>query len=413
MTSPHPPASRAPHERTYFRRRHTVPSERHPFERGYYCGVVDPDGRTRDQRLERSRYLEDVSAELYAINRMHPGRVLDVGCGLGFLLSGIDSRWEKHGVEISQFAARHAGQHGTVRCGTLHDAHYADGYFDVVVAYHVIEHVADPVGLVREMYRVLRPGGTLMVGTPDFDSACARRFGDRFRLLSDQTHISLFSEASLRRLLEDEGLQVDYVDFPFFETRHFTADNLLRLQDTSHVSPPFYGNVLTAYATKPAVPPAVRDMATAGRILSSLATHQASPLAQAVQWLAAARTQQQAISVEGKHSALATALLTSSGWTVASEHTRAQAALALTVEEEPDESPKGGEPPKRDQQPERRIYLTTRSVGSHTPTSVVLALPELGGALSSTTWSAVVAALLGAAPSEADLAHSAHRYVAA
>jgi SAM-dependent methyltransferase len=233
----------------YFRRR---PLSKAPdYEEAYWGTVVDPDGNVRDRLRERQKHLEDVKAELAFINRQKPGRLLDVGCGLGFMLSGTDDAWEKHGTELSAFAAKHAGQYGKIFHGELHDALYPAEHFDLVVTHHVIEHVEDPVRFIGEIHRVLRCGGLLVLGTPDFDSGCARRFGENYRLLHDPTHVSLFSNESMHRFLRDHGFVIDEVDYPFFETRYFTEDGLLRMFDTSTISPPFYGNFMTFYCHRP------------------------------------------------------------------------------------------------------------------------------------------------------------------
>lgn len=78
----------------------------------------------------------------------------------------------------------------------------------------------------------------------------ARRFGEKFRLLYDKTHISLFSDFSLRDLLQDSGLHVDKIDYPYFETEYFNKENINRVFDISKISPAFYGNFMTLYATK-------------------------------------------------------------------------------------------------------------------------------------------------------------------
>ena len=69
-------------------------------------------------------------------------------------------------------------------------------------------------------------------------------------MLHDKTHVSLFSDFSLKNLLEDFGFVVDRIEYPFFETKYFTNENLLRLFDTSKISPPFYGNIMSLYARK-------------------------------------------------------------------------------------------------------------------------------------------------------------------
>lgn len=220
------------------------------YEDRYWGTVVDPDGTVRVRSEERQKHLEDVSAELAFINTLPGGRLLDVGCGLGFFLSGVDPKWERHGVEVSAFAAETAREHGTIHVGQLSEFAFPDGHFDAVVCHHVIEHVPDPAPFLREIHRILRPDGALVLGTPDFDSGCARRFGERYRLLHDPTHISLFTSDSMRRFLRDGGFSIDNVDFPYFESRYFTEENLLRLFDTSRISPPFYGNFMTFYCRR-------------------------------------------------------------------------------------------------------------------------------------------------------------------
>jgi D-sedoheptulose 7-phosphate isomerase len=233
----------------YFSRRN--PPERIDFEEAYWGTVVDPDGAVRCLTQERERHLRDVTDEVAFLNGLEPGRVLDVGCGLGFVLSGLNDSWEKHGVEVSVYAARHAAKWGKIHIGDLASANYPDSFFDAVILYHVIEHVADPIALIREVRRVLRKGGVLVLGTPDFDSGCARRFGHRYRLLHDETHISLFTTESMHRFLHDHGFSIERVEYPFFDTPHFTPENLMRLFDTDQVSPPFYGNIMTFYCRRP------------------------------------------------------------------------------------------------------------------------------------------------------------------
>ncbi|MBA7636687.1 Ubiquinone biosynthesis O-methyltransferase [subsurface metagenome] len=214
---------------------------------------VDPDGKLRNILEEREDKLKNwYGDDISYVNKLKPGRILDIGCGPGFFLSAIDERWEKHGIEPSSQAAEYAKSINDINVisGRLEDANYPKGFFDIVYVYHVIEHLSDPKAMLKEVNRIVKLGGRLIVGTPNIDSFCARRFKQNFRLLQDPGHIILFGSHTLCSLLKAYGFQVGKIKYPFFRTKYFTMKNLLRLFDTSKVSPPFYGNIMTAYAIK-------------------------------------------------------------------------------------------------------------------------------------------------------------------
>jgi SAM-dependent methyltransferase len=219
------------------------------YETAYWGTIVDPDGKKRDRLNEQDQYLNDINEELNFFKKCVPGKILDVGCGPGFFLSGLSDEWEKYGVEISKLASNHAEKYGRIFTGELSQANYEDSFFDAIMMYHVIEHLENPISIIKEVRRILKPGGKFVIATPDFDSACARRFGENYRLLHDKTHVSLFTNESMHRFLRDFRFEINHVDYPFFNTRHFTKENLMRLFDVTKISPPFYGNFMTFYCT--------------------------------------------------------------------------------------------------------------------------------------------------------------------
>ncbi|MCW2527642.1 MAG: glycosyltransferase [Pseudonocardiales bacterium] len=145
-----------------------------------------------------------------------PGRVLDLGCSggqlsvlvreLGNRVTGVDS------IEIAGVRDRVDEFHlGNLEAG-IPEA--AGSGFDVVIAADVIEHVADPGRLLRQMAEVLAPDGVLLISTPNFGHWYSRgrvTFGafdyDRRGIL-DETHLRFFSRRSLLRLIERSGLAV-------------------------------------------------------------------------------------------------------------------------------------------------------------------------------------------------------------
>ncbi len=163
-----------------------------------------------DQGRLRARIWRD-RVERVASLAPPPGRLLDVGCGTGTFLERARARgWDVAGTELSRTGAAAARAAGlAVAEGELWEAGFPEGTFDVVTCWHVIEHVADPRRLVGEIARVLRPGGALVLATPNledriFRAAYVLARGRRPRLYEPgerEIHLYIFSADTLRRLV--------------------------------------------------------------------------------------------------------------------------------------------------------------------------------------------------------------------
>lgn len=226
------------------------------YEANYWENVTDPDSKERDltSASERRNKVKNwLNEELAFLDTLPGGRLLDVGCGLGALFSAVGDQWEMYGVERSAFCVDHIRERYpdvTVYNEDLSAIGFDDGFFDAIELSHVIEHVRDPIPLMRELHRILKPGGWLLIGTPNMAGFVARRFKENFRLLHDRSHVCMYSTDSLKRLLHETGFEPQVTKYPFFKTDYCTLKNLLRLFDTSKMSPPFYGNVMTVFATR-------------------------------------------------------------------------------------------------------------------------------------------------------------------
>lgn len=140
---------------------------------------------------------------------MPGGRLMDVGCGSGELIERLKNLgWQVEGVDFDATAVRTARRRDLkVHLGTLEDQSYPEASFDAVTMSHVIEHVHDPSALLRECHRILKPGGCLVMVTPNISSMGHKRFGTHWRGLEPPRHLHIFTPLSLRHLAEEAGFE--------------------------------------------------------------------------------------------------------------------------------------------------------------------------------------------------------------
>jgi len=134
--------------------------------------------------------------------------LLDVGCSSGSSLQvALDFGFGMvQGVEPAQASAATAISSGfDVSVGFLEDARYEDSSFDVVLLFEVIEHLPEPLRLIKEIHRILKPGGILLLSTGNASSWTATVLGAQWTFFSIQEHgghISFFSPQSTKKLAE-------------------------------------------------------------------------------------------------------------------------------------------------------------------------------------------------------------------
>jgi len=149
-----------------------------------------------------------------------------VGSSLGFLLDAFRrDGWDVLGIDPDRAACRHATERLGIatRNSTLERAELPSESVDAVVALHVIEHVPDPAGTLREIRRVLKPGGHLVLETPRYDSLMFRLLGRRERSVSCDGHIFFFTVETLRKGYTAAGFELERLEFP---PRSLTLDRL-------------------------------------------------------------------------------------------------------------------------------------------------------------------------------------------
>ena len=142
--------------------------------------------------------------------KMPGGRLLDVGCGSAKAVRRLrELGWDAQGLERDPVAVRAARAAGVpVDQGEVGTARLPEAAFDVVTLSHVIEHVHDPLDLLSRCRTLLRPGGRLVIVTPNAQSWLHRRYGRRWLGLDPPRHLHVFTLASLGRLTRLADLRV-------------------------------------------------------------------------------------------------------------------------------------------------------------------------------------------------------------
>ncbi len=222
--------------------------------KNYYKNSIDPDGKIRNLIKEEKYKLSQLKIVLNFLKKTSTKKkkkILDFGCGYGWLLKNLNNtKWKKYGIEINNDARKIANKNKIECYKNLNNLRKEN--FDIITLIHVIEHIKKPKNLLKKIINKIKKNGYLILETPDFDSAMARRYNNKFRLLHDKTHVSLFSTQSISRLIENLGMKIIKIEYPYFEGPFFNRKNILKLfsKKKNNYSPPFYGSVVTIFAKK-------------------------------------------------------------------------------------------------------------------------------------------------------------------
>lgn len=178
----------------------------------YFEGYCGGDYLAHEQRR---RHESRVRLDLLGTVLAAPARLLEIGAAAGFFLDEARRRGYA-GVGIEPNAAMGAHARDVlgldVRTGTLEEQELEEHGFDGVCAFHVLEHLDDPLAAARRIAAALRPGGYALVEVPNAQSAAARRLGAAWGPLDLPYHLGHFGPASMQTLLERAGLEIILLD---------------------------------------------------------------------------------------------------------------------------------------------------------------------------------------------------------
>jgi 2-polyprenyl-3-methyl-5-hydroxy-6-metoxy-1,4-benzoquinol methylase len=175
--------------------------------------AFQPETLDRPYFEKQVAQLPDNLQALDVLNSLFPkrGRLLEIGSFAGIFLDRIRAAgWNVTGLEPDSGPGDYARTRYQLNIvhGTLPNPALEPESFDAVLLLHVIEHMPDPGQNMREIRRLLKPGGVLVVETPRFDSLMFKILGRRERSLSNcNGHIYFFTVPTLTRLVEKNGFE--------------------------------------------------------------------------------------------------------------------------------------------------------------------------------------------------------------
>jgi SAM-dependent methyltransferase len=162
-------------------------------------------------RWARRRNLINRCRQVERASQIKAGKILDVGCATGLFLNQMRlNGWEAYGVEPVETAASYAREEFGLEIfnGFFEEAPYPEGSFDVITFWDVLEHTFSPQKELLRTARLLKPGGSVIINIPNWNSFDRVLFDAFWIGLDPPRHFYVFDSGTAGQMLEKAGLQV-------------------------------------------------------------------------------------------------------------------------------------------------------------------------------------------------------------
>jgi len=158
-------------------------------------------------------------------------KLLEIGSAYGYFLDIAKEDFYVTGIEISSDAVEYSRNKGhEIFQGDLSKLNLQDKY-DIVVSFATLEHIVSPDKIIRQAFHLLKPNGYCYITTIDIGSFFARFRGNKWRMIHPPTHVSYFSSATLKLLMEHNGFEVIECK-PIWQYRSLNALFLPKLENS-------------------------------------------------------------------------------------------------------------------------------------------------------------------------------------
>lgn len=189
------------------------------YDEGYYLGVkkysyID-ERKVKGSEFVWKKRLYKLISIYREENGKHPETILDIGCSFGgFLEVSKEFSLKPYGVEVSEYSFRYARSRGIeVIQGSIEDVELEEEKFDIITMIEVIEHLSDPLKVLKKVFRSNTKGGILLVQTANIEGLQSKFWGGKYHYYLPG-HLHYFSNKTLRRLFFEVGYRKVYEFYP-------------------------------------------------------------------------------------------------------------------------------------------------------------------------------------------------------
>lgn len=145
------------------------------------------------------------------------GKLLDIGAGTGeFLMVAKENGWQTTGIEPSDKARNIALKKGVFLADSLADLE--DHSFDVISMWHVLEHVPNLENQIKELKRLLKPTGTILIAVPNFNSYDAKYYKEFWAAYDVPRHLWHFSKTAIEKLFDKQNMNLEDIKPMWFDS---------------------------------------------------------------------------------------------------------------------------------------------------------------------------------------------------
>jgi 2-polyprenyl-3-methyl-5-hydroxy-6-metoxy-1,4-benzoquinol methylase len=162
------------------------------------------------KRFDRTHGVNLRCRAVISNSKVKSGHILDIGCATGIFLHGMQLRnWDCYGIEPSDHAANYARKRFNLRINTgyLENGQFPDSFFDIITLWDVFEHLPSPIESLNIVNQILKPGGLLMISTPNIESWTSKIFGKYWAGWETPRHYHVYSPQLLSSLLNKTGFK--------------------------------------------------------------------------------------------------------------------------------------------------------------------------------------------------------------